>query len=125
MSSTLFIDNITNKSDNTLTVMSNGSLQHQNKSTITETITIPSGSNGLMAGPVTIPTLVVNGSLNVLGDLTVTNDLTINGSKVIVSENLEVGGSCTVSSSSTLKVVGSINVASTFNVAGTLINNTE
>jgi len=80
MSSTLFIDNITNKSDNTLTVMSNGSMQHQNKTTITETITIPSGSNGLMAGPVTIPTLVVNGNLNVVDSLTVSSgNLTITG----------------------------------------------
>ena len=80
MSSTLFIDNITNKSDNTLTVMSNGSMQHQNKTTITETITIPSGSNGLMAGPVTIPTLIVNGNLNVVDSLTVsTGNLTIAG----------------------------------------------
>ena len=80
MSSTLFIDNITNKSDNTLTVMSNGSMQHQNKTTITETITIPSGSNGLMAGPVTIPTLVVDGNLNVIGEIDITNTLTIGSS---------------------------------------------
>ena len=61
-------------------VMSNGSMQHQNKTTITETITIPSGSNGLMAGPVTIPTLVVNGNLNVVDSLTVSSgNLTITG----------------------------------------------
>ena len=80
MSSTLFTDNITNKTDNTHKVMSNGSMQHQNKTTIAETITIPSGSNGLMAGPVTIPTLVVNGNLNVVDSLTVsTGNLTIAG----------------------------------------------
>ena len=61
-------------------VMTNGSMQHQNKTTITETITIPSGSNGLMAGPVTIPTLVVNGNLNVVDSLTVSSgNLTITG----------------------------------------------
>ena len=47
-------------------VMSNGSMQHQNKTTITETITIPSGSNGLMAGPVTI-----NGVLTIDGNYVV------------------------------------------------------
>ena len=78
--STLFVDSIKNQTDSTLTVMSNGSMQHQNKTTITETITIPSGSNGLMAGPVTIPTLVVNGNLNVVDSLTVsTGNLTIAG----------------------------------------------
>ena len=80
MSSTLFIDNITKKSDNTLNIMSNGNFVHQNHSTISGTTTIPSGSNGLMAGPVTIPTLVVNGSLNVVDSLTIsTGNLTITG----------------------------------------------
>ena len=52
----------------------------RNKQTYTETITIPSGSNGLMAGPVTISTLVVNGNLNVVDSLTVsTGNLTIAG----------------------------------------------
>ena len=78
--STLFVDSIKNQTDSTLTVMSNGSMQHQNKSTITGTVTIPTGSNGLMAGPVTIPTLVVNGNLNVVDSLTVsTGNLTITG----------------------------------------------
>ncbi len=80
MSSTLFTDNITNKTDNTLKVMSDGSMQHHNKTTITETITIPSGSNSLFVGPVTIPTLTVNGNLNIVDTLTVsTGDLTITG----------------------------------------------
>ena len=52
----------------------------RNKQTYTETITIPSDANTLLAGPVTISTLVVNGNLNVVDSLTVsTGNLTIAG----------------------------------------------
>ena len=52
----------------------------RNKQTYTETITIPSDANALLAGPVTISTLVVNGNLNVVDSLTVsTGNLTIAG----------------------------------------------
>ena len=52
----------------------------RNKQTYTETITIPSDANALLAGPVTISTLVVNGNLNVVDSLTVsTGNLTITG----------------------------------------------
>tara|TARA_B100001939_G_scaffold347970_1_gene371675 strand:+ start:2590 stop:2847 length:258 start_codon:yes stop_codon:yes gene_type:complete len=80
MSSTLFIDNITKKSDNTLNIMSDGNFVHQNHSTISGTTTIPSGSNSLLVGPTTIATLTVNGNLNVIQSLNVTNELNIVGS---------------------------------------------
>ena len=52
----------------------------RNKQTYTETITIPSDANALLAGPVPISTLVVNGNLNVVDSLTVsTGNLTIAG----------------------------------------------
>jgi len=80
MSSTLFIDNITKKSDNTLNIMSDGNFVHQNHSTISGTTTIPSGSNSLLVGPTTLHTLTVNGSLNVVDSITIsTGDLTITG----------------------------------------------
>ena len=80
MSSTLFIDNITKKSDNTLNIMSDGNFVHQNHSTISGTTTIPSGSNSLLVGPTTIATLTVNGNLNVIQSLKVTTELNIVGS---------------------------------------------
>ena len=52
----------------------------RNKQTYTETVTIPSGENALLAGPVTIPTLVVNGNLNVINEIDITNTLTIGSS---------------------------------------------
>ena len=52
----------------------------RNKQTYTETVTIQSGENALLAGPVTIPTLVVDGNLNVIGEIDITNTLTIGSS---------------------------------------------
>ena len=77
MSSTLFIDNITKKSDNTLNIMSDGNFVHQNHSTISGTTTIPSGSNSLLVGPTTIATLTVNGlKLNMVRQYLLTIQLT-------------------------------------------------
>lgn len=80
MSSTLFIDNITKKSDNTLNIMSDGNFVHQNHSTISGTTTIPSGSNSLLVGPTTLSSITVNGNLNVIGEIDITNTLTIGSS---------------------------------------------
>ena len=52
----------------------------RNKQTYTETVTIPSDVNALLAGPDTIPTLVVDGNLNVIGEIDITNTLTIGSS---------------------------------------------
>ena len=52
----------------------------RNKHTHTETVTIPSNLNSLLVGPVILPTLTVNGNLNVVDSITIsTGDFTITG----------------------------------------------
>lgn len=40
-------------------------------------LTVPANSNMIVAGPVTIPNVTINGNLSSIGSLTVTNTLTI------------------------------------------------
>ena len=40
-------------------------------------LTVPANTNTVIAGPVTIPNVTINGNLSSIGSLTVTNTLTI------------------------------------------------
>jgi hypothetical protein len=40
-------------------------------------LTVPANTNKIVAGPVTIPNVTINGNLSSIGSLTVTNTLTI------------------------------------------------
>ncbi len=40
-------------------------------------LTVPANTNTIIAGPVTIPNVTINGNLSSIGSLTVTNTLTI------------------------------------------------
>ena len=62
----------------------------RNKQTYTETITIPSDANALLAGPVTISTLVVNGNLNVEESLATGDTLTVTTGNLTIEGNLRI-----------------------------------
>lgn len=62
----------------------------RNKQTYTETVTIPSGENALLIGPVTIPTLVVNGNLNVEESLATGDTLTVTTGNLTIEGNLRI-----------------------------------
>ncbi len=40
-------------------------------------LTVPANTNKIVAGPITIPNVTINGNLSSIGSLTVTNTLTI------------------------------------------------
>ena len=48
-----------------------------NEDIFEDNLTVPANSNMIVAGPVTIPNVTINGNLSSIGSLTVTNTLTI------------------------------------------------
>ena len=50
-----------------------------NETVFEHNLTVNANMSAIIAGPVTIPNVTVNGNLNVIGDLTVTNDTVITG----------------------------------------------
>ena len=50
-----------------------------NENVFEHDLTINASMSAIVAGPVTIPNVTVNGNLNVIGDLTVTNDTEVSG----------------------------------------------
>ena len=48
-----------------------------NEDVFEDNLTVPANSNMIVAGPVTIPNVTINGNLSSIGSLTVTNTLTI------------------------------------------------
>ena len=47
-------------------------------------VTVIANTSAIMAGPVTMPNLTVQGNLNIIGDLDVTNDTELSGTLNIV-----------------------------------------
>ena len=47
-------------------------------------VTVVANTSAIMAGPVTMPNLTVQGNLNIIGDLDVTNDTEVSGTLNIV-----------------------------------------
>ena len=78
--SKIFVDDIVNNTDQTKTIIDGGNIIQQNKTTESGTLTIANGSNAILAGPVTIQDLNVNGHLNVVQSLDVTANLVITSS---------------------------------------------
>ena len=60
---------------NTLSVA--GESLSSNEDVFEGNLTVPSNSNMIVAGPVTIPNVTINGNLSSIGNLTVTTTLTI------------------------------------------------
>ena len=50
-----------------------------NENVFEHDLTVNANMSAIVAGPVTIPNVTVNGNLNVIGDLTVTNDTEVSG----------------------------------------------
>ena len=50
-----------------------------NENVFDHNLTVNANMSAIVAGPVTIPNVTVNGNLNVIGDLTVTNDTEVSG----------------------------------------------
>ena len=50
-----------------------------NETVFEHNLTVNANMSAIVAGPVTIPNVTVNGNLNVIGDLTVTNDTEVSG----------------------------------------------
>ena len=50
-----------------------------NENVFEHDLTVNANLSAIIAGPVTIPNVTVNGNLNVIGDLTVTNDTEVSG----------------------------------------------
>jgi len=50
-----------------------------NETVFEHDLTVNANMSAIVAGPVTIPNVTVNGNLNVIGDLTVTNDTEVSG----------------------------------------------
>ena len=50
-----------------------------NENVFEHNLTVNANMSAIVAGPVTIPNVTVNGNLNVIGDLTVTNDTEVSG----------------------------------------------
>ena len=48
-----------------------------NEDVFEDNLTVPANTNTIIAGPVTIPNVTINGNLNSIGNLTVTTTLTI------------------------------------------------
>ena len=48
-----------------------------NEDVFEDNLTVPANSNMIVAGPVTIPNVTINGNLSSIGNLTVTTTLTI------------------------------------------------
>ena len=48
-----------------------------NEDVFEDNLTVPANTNTIIAGPVTIPNVTINGNLSSIGSLTVTNTLTI------------------------------------------------
>ena len=55
-----------------------------NENVFEHDLTINASISAIVAGPVTIPNVTVNGNLNVIGDLIVTNDTEVSGTLNIV-----------------------------------------
>jgi len=60
---------------NTLSVA--GESLSSNEDVFEGNLTVPANSNMIVAGPVTIPNVTINGNLSSIGNLTVTTTLTI------------------------------------------------
>ena len=60
---------------NTLSVA--GESLSSNEDVFEGNLTVPANTNTVIAGPVTIPNVTINGNLSSIGSLTVTNTLTI------------------------------------------------
>ena len=54
-----------------------GEVLGSNEDVFEGNLTVPANSNMIIAGPVTIPNVTINGNLSSIGSLTVTNTLTI------------------------------------------------
>ena len=50
---------------------------NSNEDIFEDNLTVPANSNMIVAGPVTIPNVTINGNLSSIGNLTVTTTLTI------------------------------------------------
>ena len=61
---------ISNQSDGIVSV---------NETVFEHDLTVNANMSAIVAGPVTIPNVTVNGNLNVIGDLTVTTDTKVSG----------------------------------------------
>jgi hypothetical protein len=61
---------ISNQSDGIVSV---------NETVFEHDLTVNANMSAIVAGPVTIPNVTVNGNLNVIGDLTVTTDTEVSG----------------------------------------------
>lgn len=69
--STIYVDKIENKTSGTPVLITNASDQ-----TLTG-MTVESGKNSLVIGPVTVTTVTVNGNLQCVGNLNFTTSMTI------------------------------------------------
>ena len=54
-----------------------GEVLGSNEDVFEGNLTVPANTNTIIAGPVTIPNVTINGNLSSIGSLTVTNTLTI------------------------------------------------
>ena len=50
-----------------------------NETVFEHDLTVNANMSAIVAGPVTIPNVTINGNLNVIGNLTVTNDTEVSG----------------------------------------------
>tara|TARA_R100000152_G_C6748071_1_gene171653 strand:+ start:114 stop:353 length:240 start_codon:yes stop_codon:yes gene_type:complete len=78
--STLFVDNVENKTSGSAVVLGNAADQTLNA------LTIDAGKNGLVVGPVTFTSVTCEGNLQCVGNLSFTTTLTIgaNGSLNVI-----------------------------------------